>query len=86
MAWADKRFTQVFDDNDRTQFDDNLREQASKFKDVSVNTSDKSNMNELYELVKRKHSISEATLVSLATIVALYTCFLPIKYPWIRGS
>jgi hypothetical protein len=78
--------TQVFDDNDRTQFDNNLREQASKFKDVSVNTSDKSNVDKLYELVKEKHSISEATLVSLATIVALYTCFLPIKYPWVRGS
>lgn len=78
--------TQVFDDNDQTQFDNNLREQASKFKDVTVNTSDKINMETLYELVKRKHSISEATLVSLATIVALYTCFLPIKYPWIRGS
>ena len=78
--------TQVFDDNDQTRFDNNLREQASKFKDVTVNTSDKINMETLYELVKRKHSISEATLVSLATIVALYTCFLPIKYPWIRGS
>ena len=78
--------TQVFDDNDRTQFDNNLREQTSKFKDVTVNTEDTSNMQKLYELVKRKHSISEATLVSLATIVALYTCFLPIKYPWIRGS
>lgn len=78
--------TQVFDDNDRTLFDDNLREQASKFNDVTVNTGDKDNMDELYKLVKRKHSISEATLVSLATIVALYTCFLPIKYPWIRGS
>lgn len=78
--------TQVFDDKAQDQFDKNLVEQASKFKDVSVNTSDKSNMNELYELVKKKHSISEATLVSLATIVALYTCFLPIKYPWVRGS
>jgi len=78
--------TQVFDDNDRTLFDTNLREQASRFKDVTVNISDTSNMQKLYELVKRKHSISEATLVSLATIVALYTCFLPIKYPWIRGS
>ena len=78
--------TQVFDDSDQTQFDKNLVEQASKFKDVSVNTGDKDNMDELYKLVKKKHSISEATLVSLATIVALYTCFLPIKYPWVRGS
>lgn len=78
--------TQVFDDSDQTQFDKNLVEQASKFKDVSVNTGDKDNMDELYKLVKKKHSISEATLVSLATIVALYTCFLPINYPWVRGS
>jgi hypothetical protein len=78
--------TQVFDDKAQDQFYNNLVEQASKFKDVTVNTDDKDNMETLYKLVKRKHSISEATLVSLATIVALYTCFLPIKYPWIRGS
>ena len=78
--------TQVFDDKAQDQFYNNLVEQASKFKDVTVNTDDKDNMETLYKLVKRKHSISEATLVSLATIVALYTCFLPIKYPWVRGS
>jgi hypothetical protein len=83
--------TQITDD--KTQFDTYLADMSSPdsspFKGVTAafttGYTTESPIYKLYELVVKKHSISEATLVSLATIVAMYTCFLPIKYPWIRA-
>ena len=83
--------TQLTDD--KTQFDTYLggmtSPDSSPFKGVTADFitgyTTESPIYKLYELVVKKHSISEATLVSLATIVAMYTCFLPIKYPWIRA-
>lgn len=90
--------TQLFyDDEKRTQFDSYLKKMTNDSEDnpfkgvTSVYTDDYDKkdselpINKLYEMVIKKNNISKATIISLATIAAIYTCYLPIKSPWING-
>ncbi len=73
--------TQLFDDN----LDMNtLNSVASKFSGVSVNPN-LVDIEPLQKVIKNKHSVSEATLTSLAAIVAFYISYLPVWKPWIRA-
>lgn len=73
--------TQLFDDN----LDMNtLNSVASKFSGVSVNPN-LVDIKPLQTVIKNKHSVSEATLTSLAAIVAFYISYLPVWKPWIRA-
>ncbi len=65
---------------------------ANPFKNVTTNfTTDyeKENaelpINKLYEKVVQKYKISKASLISLATIITMYVCYMPMKYPWINN-
>ena len=68
--------TQLFDD----QMD--VDKVASMFSGITVQP--KPNTELLEQLVTKKHNISKATLISLATVVAFYISYLPVWKPWIR--
>ena len=68
--------TQLFDD----QMD--VNKVASMFSGITVQP--KPNTELLEQLVTKKHNISKATLISLATVVAFYISYLPVWKPWIR--
>ena len=69
--------TQMFDDTSPGNYLD-----KTTMKDIvkQDNEPSESNLKELSAFVSKKHSISEATIVSLATIVSSLICFLPIIY------
>ena len=69
--------TQMFDDGNLENYLD-----KTTMKDIvkQDNEPSDSNMKELRAFVSKKHSISEATFVSLATIVSSLIGFLPIIY------
>jgi hypothetical protein len=89
--------TQLFSDENREQFNKYLEQMtgnnpANPFKNVTTNfTTDyeKENaelpINKLYEKVVQKYKISKASLISLATIITMYVCYMPMKYPWINN-
>lgn len=70
--------TQLFDD----QMD--VNKVASMFSGITVQSTPNTEL--LEKLVAKKHNISKATLISLATVVALYISYLPVWKPWIRGT
>ncbi len=70
--------TQLFDD----QMD--VNKVASMFSGLAVKPSPDTGL--LQDLVAKKHVISKATLISLATVVAFYISYLPVWKPWIRGT
>lgn len=86
--------TQLFSDDNRAQFDAYLRKMVSDdspFKGVSssyILNYDKTDpelpINKLYEMVVQKYNVSKGVLASLATIATMYTCFMPMKNPWIN--
>jgi hypothetical protein len=86
--------TQLFSDDNRAQFDAYLRKMVSDdspFKGVSSSYAlnyDKTDpelpINKLYEMVVQKYNVSKGVLASLATIATMYTCFMPMKNPWIN--
>lgn len=86
--------TQLFSDDNRTQFDTYLSKMVSDdspFKGVSADYTegyDRGNaelpINKLYEMVVKKYNLSKGVIASLATIAAMYTCFMPMKNPWIN--
>ena len=69
--------TQMFDDANLENYLD-----KTTMKDIvkQDNEPSKASLEELSAFVSKKHSISEATFVSLATIVSSLICFLPIIY------
>ena len=72
--------TQMFDDNTPQSYLDRIK---LSFKDIVVKndvTDYNKNLDTLQEFLIKKHSISEATFVSLATIVSSLICFLPVLY------
>ncbi len=68
--------TQLFDD----QMD--VNKVASMFSGITVKPDRNTEL--LEQLVTKKHNISKATLISLATVVAFYISYLPVWKPWIR--
>jgi hypothetical protein len=86
--------TQLFSDDNRIQFDTYLSKMVSddsQFKGVSADYTegyDRGNaelpINKLYEMVVKKYNLSKGVIASLATIAAMYTCFMPMKNPWIN--
>ncbi len=85
--------TQLFDEKDQVdnylnnmkKIGDNINPK-SPFKDIYVVENNEDNINLLKDIVRTKHSISEATFISLATIVSSLVCFLPIIYTSITSS
>ena len=78
--------TQLFDDQFTDSPDNNkslLKNVASMFSGVSV--KENPNIDDLKKLITKKHQVSEATLISLAAIIAFYISYLPVWKPWIRG-
>lgn len=69
--------TQMFDDMSPGNYLD-----KTTMKDIvkQDNEPSEESLNVLSAFVSKKHSISEATFVSLATIVSSLICFLPIIY------
>ncbi len=67
--------TQMFDDANPEKYLD-----KTTMKDIvkQDNEPSEASLKELSAFVSKKHSISEATFVSLATIVSSLICFLPI--------
>lgn len=86
--------TQLFSDDNRAQFDAYLKKMVSEdspFKGVSSTYQegyDRENaelpINKLYEMVVKKYNLSKGVIASLATIATMYTCFMPMKNPWIN--
>lgn len=79
--------TQLFDDQFTDSQDNNislLKNVASMFSGVEFNKNATS-IDKLKELITTKHQVSEATLISLAAIIAFYISYLPVWKPWIRG-
>ena len=72
--------TQLFDDQMTSE---NLNNVASLFSGVTVLQN--AQIEPLQVLIKKKRIISEATLTSLAAIIAFYISYLPVWKPWIRG-
>jgi hypothetical protein len=52
--------------------------------DLKLENEDTNPVYQLFKLVALKHSISEATIVSLASIVAMFAGFVMIQYSGIR--
>lgn len=80
--------TQLFDDQFTDSPDNNislLENVASMFSGVNVKNKDNSSIDNLKKLITTKHQVSEATLISLAAIIAFYISYLPVWKPWIRG-
>jgi hypothetical protein len=51
---------------------------------LNVTYKDNVDTTNLYDnFVVKKNHISKATLASLATIIAMYTSYMPITRPWI---
>lgn len=88
--------TQLFDDQFTENSEENknmLNRVASMFSGVQVNENittkigdtDETPITNLKKLITKKHQVSEATLTSLATIIAFYISYLPVWKPWIRS-
>ncbi len=86
--------TQLFDDQFTDSLDNNkslLNNVASMFSGVNVKKDNssidnlKTSIDNLKKLITTKHQVSEATLISLAAIIAFYISYLPVWKPWIRG-
>lgn len=77
--------TQLFDDQltDNQKTVEQLNAVAAMFNGVTVNSG--ANLEQLQAVITKKRIISEATLTSLATIIAFYISYLPVWKPWIRG-
>jgi uncharacterized membrane protein len=78
--------TQLFDDQFTDSPDNNkklLKNVASMFSGVEFNEN--ASIDTLKDLITTKHQVSEATLISLAAIIAFYISYLPVWKPWIRG-
>jgi hypothetical protein len=69
--------TQMFDDGTLKNYLDTI-----DLNDIVTREDQPSdeNMKTLSEIVGKKHSMSEATFVSLASVVASLICFLPVVY------
>jgi hypothetical protein len=90
--------TQLFSDEKREQFDNYLQRMTNDnplnpFKNITSgfepnydNENGELLINKIYEKVVQKYNISKASLLSLATIITMYVCYMPMKYPWINKS
>lgn len=70
--------TQLFDDG--ADMATKLKSATAPFKDIYLMEPVDDKVARLKDFVSKKHSISEATLVSLATIVSTMIVFMPIIY------
>ena len=57
---------------------------AQQFSGVTVKENDVDTTNLYDNFVVKKNLISKATVASLATIIAMYTSYMPITTPWIN--
>lgn len=82
--------TQMFSSDDKAQFNEYIGSFNEKkpFYDMTYNNQGDIEIDtkDLYDnFVVKKYNMSMATLASLATIVAMYTCYMPMKNPWINA-
>jgi hypothetical protein len=81
--------TQLFydsNDSDTKNFYDKIQS-LKQFPGVIPKTdidSDNKFIRDLYDIIINKNTKSQATIVSLAAIAAMYISYMPIKKPWIN--
>lgn len=78
--------TQMFTTDDKKEFDNYIQNfnVAQQFSGVTVKENDVDTTNLYDNFVVKKNLISKATVASLATIIAMYTSYMPITTPWIN--
>jgi|LauGreDrversion4_2_1035121.scaffolds.fasta_scaffold16587_3 hypothetical protein len=78
--------TQMFSSDDKQEFNDYIKNfnEANQFNGVTFKNVPTTNLYDNF--VVKKNDVSKATLASLATIVALYTSYMPITTPWINNN
>lgn len=77
--------TQMFSSDNKQEFNEYIQNfnEANQFNGVTLKTDVATN--NLYDnFVVKKNDVSKATLASLATIIAMYTSYMPIATPWIN--
>ena len=77
--------TQMFSSDNKQEFNEYIQSfnAANQFNGVTLKKDVATN--NLYDnFVVKKNDVSKATLASLATIIALYTSYMPITTPWIN--
>ena len=77
--------TQMFSSDNKQEFNEYIQNfnEANQFNGVTLKKD--ATTNNLYDnFVVKKNDVSKATLASLATIIALYTSYMPITTPWIN--
>jgi hypothetical protein len=77
--------TQMFSSDNKQEFNEYIQNfnEANQFNGVTLKKD--AILNNLYDnFVVKKNDVSKATLASLATIIALYTSYMPITTPWIN--
>ena len=82
--------TQLFTNDDvdaDIKFNVLIDDVTNKFQNViTKNNNNNNNFDNLRQLILTKKNISKLTFISLATIAAFYTSYMPIIQPWITGS
>ena len=78
--------TQMFSSDDKQEFNDYIKNfnEANQFNGVTFKNVPTPHLYDNF--VVKKNDVSKATLASLATIVALYTSYMPITTPWINNN
>ena len=78
--------TQMFTTDYKKEFDNYIQNfnVAQQFSGVTVKENDVDTTNLYDNFVVKKNLISKATVASLATIIAMYTSYMPITTPWIN--
>jgi len=77
--------TQMFSSDNKQEFNEYIQSfnAANQFNGVTLKKDVATN--NLYDnFVVKKNDVSKATLASLATIIAMYTSYMPITTPWIN--
>jgi hypothetical protein len=77
--------TQLFYDN-KDDIDKYIEEFKNSPKFAGVAVKENFDTNKLNEILLKKKNISEVTLISLATIGAFFTSYLPITNPWMFNN
>lgn len=76
--------TQMFTSDDKREFNNYIQNFNVAKQFLNVTYKDNVDTTNLYDnFVVKKNHISKATLASLATIIAMYTSYMPITRPWI---
>ena len=76
--------TQMFTSDDKREFNNYIQNFNVAKQFLNVTYKDNVDTTNLYDnFVVKKNQISKVTLASLATIIAMYTSYMPITTPWI---